>query len=113
MVDEGVSNMSGDLRVTTAHLRGLAATQQQAAAEIGAATRATEGVGTAVRVSHGAIGSATAAAVAAAQHARVAAGAAMERISATLDGDLTAAAGRYDGADQWTGDLLGRQIPPR
>ncbi len=113
MVDEGVSNMSGDLRVTTAHLRGLAATQQRAAAEMGAATRATAGVDTAVRVSHGAIGSATAAAVTAAQYARAAAGAAMERMSVTLDGDLAAAAGRYDGADQWTGDLLGRQMPSK
>ncbi|HTM85903.1 MAG TPA: ESX-1 secretion-associated protein [Mycobacterium sp.] len=91
--------MSGDLRVTTAHVRELSAKQGQAAAELSAATEAVAGVDTAVRWTHGPISSATASAVQAAQHARRTAGTGMAGVSADLGDKLTAAATQYDRTD--------------
>jgi ESX secretion-associated protein EspC/F len=105
--------MSGDLRVTTAHVRELAAKQGQAAAEITAATEVVEGVDTAVRWTHGVIAASTAAAVEAAQHQRRSAGAAMGAVSSDLGDNLGRAAAQYDAVDHATGARLGEGIRPR
>ena len=106
--------MSGDdLRVTTVHLRALAATQQQVAAEIRAATAVTEGVDSAVRSTHGVIASATANALAAVQAARQTAGTKMAAVSDGLNAKLNGAAMRYDQADAAMGGTLGQQMQPR
>ena len=52
--------MSGDLRVTTAHVRDLADKQDRAAAQITAATVVTKRAEALVRSTHGSIASATA-----------------------------------------------------
>lgn len=92
--------MSGDVRVTTAHLRELSARQGQASAELASATAVVDGVDTSVRRTHGPIAWSTASAVEAAQHARRAAGQRMAVASEDLGGKLTRAAGRYDRTDQ-------------
>ena len=104
--------MSGDdLRVTSAHLRVLAAKQQDAAAEIRAATVVTEGVEAAVRSTHGVIASATASAVEAAQAARRTAGNKMAEVSDGLSHRLNDAATRYDQTDGAMGGRLDNGMP--
>jgi hypothetical protein len=105
--------MSGDLRVTTAHLRELAAKQRQAATEIGTATGVTRGVDLSVRLSHGVIAWSTADAVASAQQARATAGEAMERASDELGANLVGAAGRYDSSDGTAAHDLDGRVRPR
>jgi hypothetical protein len=106
--------MSGEaLRVTTAHLRELAAKQAQAAAEITSATHVVDGVDTSVRVSHGVIAEATAGAVQAIQHARRAAGNGMAAVSTGLSENLADAASRYDEIDGAMGGHLDQQMRPR
>ena len=106
--------MSGDdLRVTTVHLRALAATQQQVAAEIRAATAVTEGVDAAVRSTHGVIASTTANALVAVQAARQTAGTKMAAVSDGLNEKLNGAATRYDQADAAMGGTLGQQMQLR
>ena len=106
--------MSGDdLRVTTAHLRALAATQRQVAAEIRAATALTRGVDAAVRSTHGVIASATANAVAAVQSARLTAGDKMAGVSDGLNEKLSGAAARYDQVDAAMAGTLDEQVQPR
>jgi hypothetical protein len=102
--------MSGELRVTSAHLGELAAKQRQAAAEIRSATEITEGVDTSVRVSHGVISWSTAAAVEAANTARRTAGRAMECVSGQLRDSLQLAARRYDDTDDYAEGILGAQV---
>lgn len=104
--------MSGDLRVTTAHLRELSAKQGQAAADLTSATAVVEGVDSAVRWTHGPISWSTAAAVEAAQHARRAAGAGMADASHDLGAKLTSAAGRYDRTDTVLGRALDAAVRP-
>ncbi len=106
--------MSGDdLRVTTVHLRALAATQQQVAAEIRAATAVTEGVDAAIRSTHGVIASTTANALTAVQAARQTAGTKMAAVSDGLNEKLNSAATRYDQADAAMGGTLGQQMQLR
>lgn len=105
--------MSEDIRVTTAHVRELAARQGQAGAEVAAATELIEGVDTSVRWSHGVIAWSAAAAVEEAQHARRAAGAAMTEVSRTLDDRLSAAAAQYDAVDASGRRVLDAQLRPR
>ncbi|MGV9797670.1 ESX-1 secretion-associated protein [Mycobacterium sp. NPDC003449] len=102
--------MSGDLRVTPAHLRELSAKQEQAAAALTAATQAVDGVDAAVRGSHGPISWSTAAAVAAAQNARRAAGTGIATVSQELGAKLTSAAGRYDGTDASMGVAIDETV---
>ena len=102
--------MSGELRVTSAHLGELAAMQGQAAAEIRSATEITEGVDTSVRVSHGVIASSTAAAVESANTARGTAGRAMEDAADDLRDSLQLAARRYDDTDDYAEGILGAQM---
>ncbi|BBX32999.1 hypothetical protein MMAG44476_07731 [Mycolicibacterium mageritense DSM 44476 = CIP 104973] len=91
--------MSGDLRVTTAHLRELSAKQGQACAELTTATAAVADVDTSVHRTHGPISWSTAGAVAAAVCARRAAGDSVARVSHGLSRRLTAAAATYDQTD--------------
>ncbi|MGV0743560.1 ESX-1 secretion-associated protein [Mycolicibacterium sp. XJ870] len=98
--------MSGDLRVTTAHLRELSAKQGQAAADLTTATAIVEGVDSAVRWTHGPISWSTAAAVEAAQIARRSAGVRMANASQDLGAKLTTAAGKYSGTDTTMGAAL-------
>jgi hypothetical protein len=105
--------MSGDLRVTTAHLRELAAKQRQAATEIGSAAEVADGVDTSVRMTHGVISWSTAAAVEAVQNARRVAGSGMEGVSEGMADTLDASAAAYDRIDGLAGGRLGDQMQPR
>jgi hypothetical protein len=106
--------MSGDeLRVTSAHVRELAAKQGQAAAEIRSATEVVHAVDTSVRMTHGVIAWSTAGAVEAAQAARRTAGGGMEAVSEDLNNKLGAAAAAYDEIDRAMGARLDGQMPPR
>jgi hypothetical protein len=106
--------MSGEaLRVTTAHLRELAAKQAQAAAEIISATEVVDGVDTSVRMSHGVIAWPTAGAVEAIAHARRAAGNGMAAVSKGLSEHLADAASRYDHIDGAMGGHLDQEMRPR
>ena len=95
------------------HLRALAATQQQVAAEIRAATAVTEGVDAAIRSTHGVIASTTANALTAVQAARQTAGTKMAAVSDGLNEKLNSAATRYDQADAAMGGTLGQQMQLR
>ncbi|KWX23459.1 hypothetical protein AFM11_14330 [Mycolicibacterium wolinskyi] len=105
--------MSGDLRVTTAHLRELSAKQGEAAAVLTSATAAVDGVDSAVRWTHGPISWSTAAAVEAAQNARRIAGTGMANVSQDLGEKLTSAAGRYDNTDMTTAEALDGTVGAR
>jgi hypothetical protein len=102
--------MSGDLGVTTAHLRELSAMQKEAAAETVLATEATDGVDSAVRTTHGTIAAATAGAVQAAQQTRSNAGNEMAALSTDLAHDLTVAATQYDAVDAAGAQDLQQQV---
>jgi hypothetical protein len=106
--------MSGEaLRVTTAHLRELAAKQAQAAAEITSATEVVDGVDTSVRMSHGVIAWSTASAVEAIQHARRTAGNGMATVSSGMSENLADAGSRYDQIDGALGGRLDQEMRPR
>ena len=106
--------MSGEaLRVTTAHLRELAAKQAQAAAEITSATEVVDGVDTSLRISHGVIAWSTAGAVEAIQRARRTAGNEMAAVSNGMSENLTAAAAQYDQIDGAIGGRLDQEMRPR
>ena len=103
--------MSGEaLRVTTAHLRELAAKQAQAAAQITSATEVVDGVDTSVRMSHGVVAWSTAGAVEAIQHARRAAGNGLAAASNGLSESLADAASRYDQVDGAMGGHLDQEM---
>jgi hypothetical protein len=100
--------MSGEaLRVTTAHLRELAATQAQAATDV------VDGVDASIRTTHGVIAWSTASAVAAIQHARRAAGNHIAAVSTGMSEKLTDAAGQYDRIDGAMGGRIGQQMRNR
>ncbi|MDV3123329.1 ESX-1 secretion-associated protein [Mycobacterium sp. 21AC1] len=105
--------MSGDLRVTTAHLRELSAKQGQAAAELTTAVEAVTGVDTSVRWTHGPISWSTAAAVEAVQQARRAAASAMASVSTDLGQKLTTAASHYDRSDSTAAGALDATVQSR
>jgi hypothetical protein len=103
--------MSGEiLRVSTSHLRELAAQQARAAAEITAATNVVEGVDASMRISHGVIAWSTAAALQAIQPVRRAAGNHMAAASHAMSEDLCAAAARYGQADGEMGARLDHEM---
>lgn len=103
--------MSGEVvRVTTSHLRELAATQARAAAEIAAASDVVDGVDSSMRISHGVIAWSAAAAVQAIQPVRQAAGNHMAAASHAMSEDLYAAAARYGQADGETGGRLDQEM---
>jgi ESX secretion-associated protein EspC/F len=105
--------MSGDLRVTTAHLRELAAKQRQAATEIRSAAEVADGVDTSLRVTHGVISWATAAAVEAVQNARRAAGLELKGVSDGMADNLDVSAAAYGRIDGLASGRLGGQMPRR
>jgi hypothetical protein len=102
--------MSGDLRVTAAHLGELAANQGRAAVGIRSATIAAEGAEAAVTSTHGSIASASVSALAAVLAARRSAGTRMAAISDDLCDKLADAAKRYDQADEAMSGTLGAQM---
>ncbi|WP_319452966.1 MULTISPECIES: ESX-1 secretion-associated protein [unclassified Mycobacterium] len=104
--------MSTELRVLVAHLGELAAKQGEAAAVIGSATDAVNGVGAWVASTHGTISSSTAAAVAAVEHARRTAGGKLERESRKTQHRLTQSAANYELTDREVGGRVTRQMRP-
>jgi hypothetical protein len=112
MITKG-TYMSGDLRVTTAHLRELAAKQRLAASEIRSAAQVADGVDTSVRVTHGVISWATAAAVEAVQNARRTAGSEMEGVSEEMADNLDLSAAAYDRVDTLASSRLGGRMHTR
>ncbi|WP_018602903.1 ESX-1 secretion-associated protein [Mycobacterium sp. 155] len=98
--------MSGDLRVTTAHLRELSARQERAAGALITATDVVTGVDSALRWTHGPISWSAASAVEVAQNARRIAGHGIARLSEDLSEKLSAAARRYDHTDGDRADSL-------
>jgi hypothetical protein len=102
--------MSGELRVTAAHLSELAVKQGRAAVGIRSATIVAEGAEAAVRSTHGSIASASVSALAAVLAARRSAGTKMAAISDDLCDKLAEAAKRYDQADDATSATLGTQV---
>ncbi|OBB13780.1 hypothetical protein A5761_19305 [Mycolicibacterium setense] len=102
--------MSGDLRVTTAHLHELSARQDQAATCLAMATGAVEGVDASVRVTHGPISASTAQAVEAALTARRAAGAGLASASQDLGDKLACAASSYDRTDAMASGALNETV---
>jgi hypothetical protein len=102
--------MSTELRVTTAHLRELAARQGDAVAVIQSATGAIDGLAGAVGATHGPISSATAAAVQAAESARGEAGAQTAAESGGMQDRLEASANAYGSVDQAVGGALNARI---
>ncbi|MCH9730552.1 MAG: ESX-1 secretion-associated protein [Actinomycetia bacterium] len=101
-----------ELKVTTAHLRELAAKHGQTAAEVTSATETVSGVDTAIRKSHGLIAWSSAGAVEAIQEARRGAGKCAADESEALSENLISAAGRYEATDHASGASLDRQLPP-
>lgn len=105
--------MSGDLRVTTAHVRELSAKQAAAAAQIGLAATATQGVSAAMWVNHGLICAPSTMAVSAAEDARSHACVGMQSVSTDLEEKLDAAADRYDRVDAQSGRSIDCEMHPR
>lgn len=99
---------SENLRVTTAHLRELAARHDQAAGELTAATGVVAGVDHLVRISHGSVAALTAQELSTIEQARRAAGRDVVGASPQLGGDLSAAASHYDTTDHLSGKCLNR-----
>jgi hypothetical protein len=102
--------MSGELKVTTAHVRGLAGKQGEIATEIESARAATDAVLRDVLFSHGAICGSANDALAVAVAARDSACAAMREVSTGLEEHLTAAAAAYDAADASTTGALDQSM---
>jgi hypothetical protein len=99
--------MSTELRVLVAHLGDLAAKQDEAAAVVGSAAAAADGVDVAVSATHGAIAAATAAAVTDAAQARTEAGAHVEAVSRELRNRLGEAAASYARTDEVAAEEIG------
>lgn len=91
--------MSGDLKVTTAHVRDLAGKQGEIAIEIESAGAATDAVLRDVLFSHGAICGSANDALAVAVAARDSACSAVREASTNLQEKLNAAAVAYDATD--------------
>ena len=98
--------MSGELKVTTAHVRDLAGKQSEVATEIETAGAATEAVLRDVLFSHGAICGSANDALAAAVAARDSACTAMHEVSTSLEEHLNTAAAAYVAADAATSGTL-------
>lgn len=92
--------MSGEVRVTTTHLRELSVRLAQACAELRSENGVVDGVDAAVHGTHGPVAWAATCAVEAAQRARRAARADIAGAAGSLSDKLTVAATRYDQADQ-------------
>ena len=110
--EQGIT-MSGELRVTTEHLRKLSAKQSAAAAQIAAAATVADGVGSSMWVNHGLICAPTNIAVSNAELARTNACAGMESTSIGLAEKVNIAATQYDQTDAQAGDKIDDKMRPR
>jgi hypothetical protein len=107
------TTMSGELRVTTEHLRGLSAKQSAAAAQIAAAATVADGVSTSMWVNHGLICAPTNIAVSNAELTRTNACVGMQSTSTGLAEKLNIAATQYDQTDGQAGDKIDGKMRPR
>jgi hypothetical protein len=105
--------MSGELRVTTAHLRKLSAKQGETATQIAAAATVAEGVSSSMWINHGLICAPTNIAVSNAELARTNACAGMQAVSTDLAEKLNIAATQYDQTDAQAGDKIDGKMRPR
>jgi hypothetical protein len=105
--------MTGELRVTTEHLRKLSATQIAAAAKIAASAIVADGVSTSMWVNHGLICAPTNIAVAGAELARKNACRAIQTTSTDLAEKLDTAATKYDQTDAQARDKIDGKMRPR
>lgn len=105
--------MSGELRVTTSHVRELAERQGTAAQQIEAAAAAAQGVGTSMMSNHGMVCATSNLAVSMAEQARAAACAKMNAVSTGLSAKLGIAATKYDSADVQGAGKLNTEMHPR
>ncbi len=102
-----------ELRVTTAHLHDLAATQTRAAADITSASQLAADTDHRIRSSHGVIASDMADAVTALQRSRRNCGMWLVEKAETLGANLTEAARRYEASDERAGAEIDQQLQPR
>lgn len=102
--------MEQQVTVKPAYLEGLANKQDEAAGRIGSATKATDGIGKKVWVSHGLVCAPTNEAVKDAEAARRRAGQAMRAVSTDLAVKLRKAAEKYKGSDLAAASNLDNQI---
>ena len=105
--------MSGELRVTTSHLRALSRRQAVAASDIAVATSMSAPEVAAVRATHGVIAAASADALAAIDVSRRDAGTRMADISHRLSERLDLAAARYEFVDGASSARLANREGPR
>jgi hypothetical protein len=111
--EEG-KTMSGELRVDTARVRKLSATQGEAATQIAAADSVADGVSTSMWANHGLICAPTNIAVAAAELTRRNACAGMRSVSTGLSRKLNSAADQYDKTDAHAAQKIHSKMqPPR
>lgn len=102
-----MTDQEENLKVLTEHVRRLATDQQAAAGRITVANQSAQGVAGNMWGTHGVVCAATNIAVSAAETARLAAGAALYKVSTELSEKLTNAAGNYDSADSQGGQDIG------
>jgi hypothetical protein len=105
--------MSGELRVTTSHVRQLAERQGNAAQQILSAHGAAQGVSSSMMVNHGLVCATSNMAVSIAEQARAAACAKLNSTSTSLSKKLGVAASRYDQTDAQAAGKLGKEMHPR
>jgi ESX secretion-associated protein EspC/F len=105
--------MTGELRVTTEHLRKLSANQIAAAAQIAASAVVADGVSTSMWMNHGLICAPTNIAVAAAELTRRNACRAIQSTSSDLAEKLDTAATKYDQTDAQAGEKIHGKMRPR
>jgi hypothetical protein len=106
--------MSGELRVDTARVRKLSATQGEAATQVAAAGSVADGVSTSMWVNHGLICAPTNIAVAAAELTRRNACAGIQSVSTGLSEKLNSAADQYDQTDAHAAQKIHSKMhPPR
>jgi Excreted virulence factor EspC, type VII ESX diderm len=105
--------MTGELRVTTEHLRKLSAKQHAVAAQTAAAALAAGGVSTSMWVNHGLICAPTNIAVSNAELARRNACLGIQSTSTDLAEKLDNAATQYDQTDAQARDKIAGKMRPR
>ncbi|MDY6996698.1 MAG: ESX-1 secretion-associated protein [Actinomycetota bacterium] len=106
--------MSGEpLRVTTEHLRDLAARHTQVAGDVTTTTELLSGLDARIRATHGVIAAPTAAAVGALAQARHACGTSIATGGRALSARLLASARRYDATDDSAGGRIDEPAGPR
>lgn len=104
------AGLSGNARVTTAHVQQLAALQEDVAAQIKSATRVTNGIGHSVWVNHGATSGPSNTATDQVETTRRAAGEALPEAARLLASKLRTAATAYHNTDQHKANNLHDQL---